>query len=155
MANEINQPEKQNDNGAQGIPIWFWIASGLALVWNLLGLMAFVVQVTMSEEALQALPEAQQELYENMPSWVTIAFAVAVIAGVIGCVGLLMKKKWAFPVFVLSLLGILGQQTYMFFLSDTLAVMGMGSIGFPIFVLVVAILLIWFANFATGKRWLN
>ncbi len=136
-------------------PMWFLIVAVIALIWNLLGLMAFFMQVTMSEEALAALPEAQQELFKIMPSWVNIAFGVAVVAGVAGCVLLLIRKKLALPVFGLSLLGILAQNTYMFFLSDTFTVMGSSAMVFPICVIMIAIGLIVLTNIANKNGWLG
>ena len=37
------------------IPTWFWVASILALVWNLMGVMAYIAQVTLTPEALAAI----------------------------------------------------------------------------------------------------
>jgi len=149
-----------NGNGPSldsAIPTWFWVVSIVALLWNLMGLFAFVAQMMMlnSEAAMAALPADQAEIYKAMPGWVTIVFAIAVVAGTLGCVGLVMRAKWAFPVLVLSLLGVLGQQAYMFFLSDTFSVMGMGAAVFPIIVLVIAILLIVFAKSSMAKGWLR
>jgi len=58
------------------VPIWFWAIAGLALVWNLMGVGAFFAHINFSQEALIALPEAQQDLYKNVPFWATAAFAV-------------------------------------------------------------------------------
>lgn len=71
----------------------FWIISVLALLWNLLGVMAYIMQVTMTPEALQALPAEQQALYTNVPAWATAAFAVAVWGSTLGCILLLLRKK--------------------------------------------------------------
>ena len=46
-------------------PKSFWILSGVALVWNLMGVMAYVVQSLMPDEAIAALPVAERALYEN------------------------------------------------------------------------------------------
>ena len=75
------------------VPTSFLVISGVALVWNILGALAYVVQVTMSPEALAQLPEAEQAIYANLPSWVTAAFAIAVWAGVAGSILLLLKKE--------------------------------------------------------------
>ena len=60
------------------LPRSFYLISGFALLWNLLGVMAYVGQVTMSEEVLNSLPEAQRLLYETVPAWATAGFAIAV-----------------------------------------------------------------------------
>jgi hypothetical protein len=146
--------EEMNEKNTSQPPVWFWIVSGTALVWNLLGLMAFVMQVTMSEAAMAELPVEQQELYKNMPSWVNIAFGVAVVGGTIGSIGLLLRKKWTFQVFVVSLVGVLAQMSYLFFLSDTIQVMGAASIVMPIGIVVIGIGLIVFSKYASQQTWL-
>ena len=77
-------------------PMWFLIISIIALVWNALGVFAYLGQSLMTDEMLAQLPEADQQMYANLPSWYIGAFAVAVFAGTIGSLGLVIKKKWAF-----------------------------------------------------------
>ena len=136
-------------------PIWFWIVSGLLLVWNLMGVAAYLAQVYMSPEALAALPEAEQTLYEAVPAWATAAFAIAVFAGAIGCVGLLLRKAWAIPVFYVSLAGVLVQDIYNFFIGNTMEVYGASAIAMPIVVLVILLGTIWFARKAKESFWIG
>ena len=136
-------------------PRSFWITCSVLLIWNLLGLMAFFMQVTMSDEALAALPEAQQEMYQSTPTWVTVAFAVAVLAGTLGCVLLLLRKSSAVPVLIASLVGVVAQMTYIFALSPTLEVMGASAVMMPSLVVVGAIFLIWYARKALAANWLT
>ena len=138
------------------IPKWYWIVSVVLLLWNLMGLAVFGIMMTMigNAEAMTAanLNDEQQALINATPSWVNIAFAVAVIFGVLGCIALLMRRKFAIPLFVISLLGVLAQNTYVFFMSNSVELMGVGLA--PI-VITVAILLIPFAIFCAGKGWLR
>ena len=138
------------------IPKWFWIVSVVLLLWNLMGLAVFGIMMTMigNAEAMTAanLNDEQQALINATPSWVNISFAVAVIFGVLGCIALLMRRKFAIPLFVISLLGVLAQNTYVFLMSNTVELMGVGLA--PI-VITVAILLIPFAIFCAGKGWLR
>lgn len=139
-----------------GVPTWFWVVSGIALLWNLMGLMMFVMDMTMSAETLAAnYNEEELEVVKQIPAWVKGAYGLAVIFGVLGCVGLLMRKKWAFPVLILSLAGVLAQQSYFYFLSDMIAVMGASMLPLTITILVIAVLLVVFAKFSIGKGWLN
>ena len=79
-----------------------------ALVWNLIGVAMWYLQVNMSADQLAAMTEAQRQVYEATPGWLNIAFAVAVFAGVLGALGMLLKKKWAATMFLLSLIPYLG-----------------------------------------------
>lgn len=137
------------------IPVWFWVVSGVCLVWNLLGVMAYIQQVTLSPEALAAKPEAERLLLETTPAWATGAFAIAVFGGALGCLALLLKKKWASPLFIVSLAGILVQMFHAFFMSKSFEVFGPGVVIMPIMVILIAVFLVWFARMAKGKEWLS
>lgn len=147
--------DRMNDDKTVTVPVWFWIVGILALLWNLIGLMAFVAQMMMTEQALAALPEAQQEIYRNIPVWVKIAFGLAVIGGTVGCILLLMRNKLAVPVLALSLLGVLLQYGYMFLMTNTAAVMGADAMVLPAIVVLIAIALIPYSTFCKGKGFLT
>ena len=133
---------------------FYWIA-GVALVWNLMGLGAYISQVTMTPEMLSALPDAQRALYENLPTWATAAFAIAVNAGVLGCLLLLLRKSLALPVLILSLVGALVQQFNAFVLMNAMSVMGPVGAAFSAAVVFIGAYLVWMANDAKGKGWLS
>jgi hypothetical protein len=136
------------------IPKWFWIVSILALLWNLAGLLAFAAGFMVPVDKMFPDPEMQRLVYET-PLWYYIVFGTAVIAGTLGCICLLLRTKIALPVFIISLLGVIAQQSYMYFMSDTLNVMGGGAAVMPTVVLVGGIALIWFSKMATHKGWLR
>jgi len=136
------------------LPVWFWIISIVGLIWNILGVVAYLGQAYMTDEQLALLPEADQNWYSNVPAWVTAAFAIAVFAGTLGCIALLLRKKWAVPLFMLSLLGVLVQQVYNFFIQDYVAMEG-SRMAMPILVIVVAGLLYWYSKGAREKAWLT
>ena len=144
-----------NDEATTTVPKMFYWISGAALVWNLLGVAAYVGQVTMSPEALEAMPEAQRALYENVPTWVTSAFAIAVNAGALGCLLLVLRKVLALPVLVVSLIAVLVQMYHNFFMSNAMEVMGAAAVIGPAFVIVIGIYLVWFANDAKSKGWIT
>ena len=133
---------------------FYWIA-GVALFWNLMGLGAYVSQVTMSPEVLNAMPDADRALYENIPTWATAAFAIAVNAGVLGCLLLLLRKSWALPVLIVSLVGVLIQNFNSFVLMNALSVVGPVGAAASAAVVVIGAYLVWMANDAKGKGWLS
>ena len=133
----------------------FWVISGVALIWNLMGVMAYLGQAYMSEEVIAALPEVERALYDNIPAWFTAAFAIAVFAGVLGCILLLLRKKMATQVLTLSLAGILVQMVYNFFISNSMEIYGPGALVMPIMVIIIGFYLVWFSKNATTKGWLS
>ena len=136
-------------------PVWFWVVSVLALIWNIIGVMSYLAQAYTSVEDLEKMTQAQRELFEAQPAWVTGAFAIAVFGGTLGCIALLLRKKWAKPILIISLLGVLAQFIYGLFLSNTIEVYGNQAIIFPIIIIVVGILLVLLAKKSIQKGWLT
>ena len=137
-------------------PVWFWVVGVVGLLWNLMGAMAYIGQAYMTDEIKAALPADQQALLENIPAWATAAFAIAVWGGVLGCIALLLRKKWARPVLVISLLGILVQMSYSFFMSNALEVYGTGQgMVMPLLIIVIGVVLVLFAKSTQNKGWIS
>lgn len=135
-------------------PGWFKPVAIVALVWNILGLIAFALSLMVTPEMIAELPEAEQALFD-IPIWATIAFAVAVFAGVIGCILLLMRKAIAFEVLVLSIIGVIVQNIHGFLFTETLAVHGPSSLGMPITVFLIGVGLIIMSNKGKKAGWLS
>ncbi|MEQ3499193.1 hypothetical protein ABMY20_05480 [Tenacibaculum sp. SSH1-16] len=133
----------------------FWIISIAALVWNGLGVMSYIGQAYMTDEVRAALPEAERALYENVPTWVTAAFAIAVFGGLLGSAFLLMRKKLARPMFLISLIAIVVQMSYNLFMSRAAEVYGPGSIIMPIMVIVIGVFLLMYSKKTIAKGWLS
>lgn len=132
----------------------FWVIGVAALVWNGLGVMSYIGQAYMTDEVKAALPEAERALYENVPTWVTAAFAIAVFAGLLGSAFLLMRKKLARPMFLLSLIAIIAQMSYNLFMSKAAEVYGPGSIVMPIMVIIIGVFLLMYSKKTIAKGWL-
>lgn len=141
--------EKTKDNA----PKWFTVVAAVLLVWNLLGVMAYVMQVTMSPEVIAALPDAQRQLYENTPNWATAAFAVAVNGGALGCLLLLLKRNLAGLFLQLSLAGVAVQMFHSFFMSNSFEVFGPGGMVMPVMVIIIAVYLVMLAAKAKAHHW--
>ena len=137
------------------IPGWFNVAAILALLWNLLGVMAFVGQMLMTPEQIAELPLAEQNLYAATPIWATLAFAIAVFSGALGSLALLMKKAFCYQLFVLSFIGVVVQMLHAFFISDSYQVYGPSGTIMPIMVLVIALVLVRFAAKANNNNWFS
>lgn len=145
----------QNDPFALPMPKWFNIVAILALVWNVMGVMAFVMQMMMTDKAIAKLPEAEQALYMNIPLWATIAFGFAVFGGLLGAFALVFKKRIASLFLILSLIGVIVQMFYNFVLSNSFEVYGPGGAIMPVMVVVIAFVLVKLASVAKSNRWLR
>ena len=136
-------------------PKWFRVAAIIALLWNILGCLAFVADLQLKPEDIAKLPEAQQALYASRPAWSVAATAIAVFGGTLGCIGLILKRKWAFVLLLLSLLGILGQDIAMFVLANAAEAAGSFAIVLQSVVLIVGVWLVLLSRKAMASGWIS
>tara|TARA_B100001059_G_scaffold41397_1_gene33282 strand:+ start:363 stop:791 length:429 start_codon:yes stop_codon:yes gene_type:complete len=136
-------------------PNWFKPALWAALIWNLLGVFAFIMHLMMTPEMISKLPLDQQAAYSDVPLWSTIAFAVAVFGGTLGCILLLAKNAFATPTFALSLVAIFIQQFYNFIVINSIKMLGVSAVFMPILVIVIAFLLLYLSIKSKQQGWLN
>ena len=136
-------------------PKWFKVVAIVALVWNILGVMNYLLTVTMGPEALASMSEEQQAYMEATPVWVIAAFAFAVWGGFAGTLALVLKKAWAVPALIVSLTGVIVQVVYSFLMSNYLEAFGTGSAIFFLLVLPIGIFLVWLARSAKSKGWIT
>ncbi|MFT4604476.1 MAG: hypothetical protein ACI9W4_001207 [Rhodothermales bacterium] len=139
----------------QSPPRSFWIISVIALLWNAIGVVTYLATVMMSEATLAMLPEADQALQANVPVLVTAAYAFAVHAGTLASVLLLLRRKWAIPLFVASLAGILVQMGYGLAVSDLIELKGLGAAVLPAVIVGVAVYLATYSRKANANGWLK
>lgn len=137
------------------VPKWFLGVAIAALIWNLLGVFAYIVQMMITPEALTQLTAEERALFENTPAWATGAFAVAVWGGALGSLLFLLKKKSSKIVFIISLIGILVQMVHSFFISNNFDVYGPGAMIMPIMVIIVGVGLVWLSDKGVKEGWLN
>jgi len=84
-------------------PFIFWAVAIVGLLWNLIGCWNYILQS--NPEAIAQMPEVYQLVIEGRPAWATGSFAVSVFGGAVGCILMLMGRKVAVGVLILSLLG--------------------------------------------------
>lgn len=136
-------------------PTSFWVIACIGLVWNLMGVGAFVSDMSISTEALATLQPAQRALYETMPMWVKAAYGIAVICGVLGCIALLMRKSIAVILFLISMIGIMAQFGYNVLISKSMEVYGPGAIIMPVVVIFFGFFLIWHSKKSRFEQWIS
>ncbi len=134
---------------------WFWIVSVLILLWGAMGVFAFYTDVTMSEEMLAAMDDYDRAMYLGRPTWFATVYGLATWGGFIGAVALLLRRRLAIVLFLLSAVAVVVQFGWVFGVTDLIAEKGAWTLIFPIFILAIAIFQIWFANLANKRGWLR
>ncbi len=143
-----------NDETVGGVHWSFWAIGVVALIWNVMGVINFFVQ--MNPNAVASYPESHRAIIEGRPAWATAGFAIAVIGGAFGCLLLMLRKSAAYYLFIASVLGVIVTMIH------TLGVAGskIDFSAFEIFMmilmpLVVAVFLIWYSIQARKKSWVS
>ncbi len=143
-----------NDKTVSGVHWSFWAIGAVALIWNVMGVINFFMQ--MNADALAAMPESQRAIIEGRPAWATGAFAIAVFGGALGSLLLLLRKSAAAYLFIASLLGMIVHMIP--YLGMTGSTIKFGPIEISMFILmplVVAAFLIWYSKQAESKGWIG
>lgn len=133
----------------------YYLLAALGLAWNLLGVLALFGQLTTSEAAVAGMSAAERTLLENTPAWVTMAFGIAVAAGTIGCLLLLIRRREAKAALATSLTAVFVQLSFYLVLSDAVHMLGPGALIQPLMVLAIGTGLIFLSIHAGRRQWLR
>ena len=137
-------------------PTWFRVVSVIAVVWMLFGVLAWVMDLLMDESALAQMSEAQRRVYLSRPQWLFVVYAVAVFSGLIGAVGLLLRRGWAVPALGTSLVAVVIQFAGTFLLMDVIAELGAAAaLPFPLVIFLIGLGLLMLARHARRQGWLG
>jgi hypothetical protein len=121
-------------------PVYFWIAGIIALFWNAFGVYNYLMQAFMTTEQSTQLSKAEHNLYDDLPMWYISVFAIAVFAGLLAAISWLLRKKWAYSLFIISFLAVGIQQFYV------LTEINPRDIFLPLISIVLALFLVWFSK---------
>lgn len=136
-------------------PWWYWAAAIIALLWTLLGVVAWTMDLMMDPAALAQLSPEQQALYAVRPQWVFVLYAIAVFSAFAGAIGLLLRRRWVTTLFLVSLAAIVIQFGYVLFGMDAIGLLGPAqALPFPITIFLFGVFLLWFARYARRHGWI-
>ena len=137
------------------IPAWFRIAAIAGLLWELFGVAMYLMHVGVLPNDTSRMSEAEQSLMASSPTFVTALFAIGVFAGAIGALGLVMRRRWARPVLIVSLIAVVLQFGSWLLLTDAIAIIGPTVFIMPLIIVVVGFVLVWLAGMAAQRGWLG
>lgn len=135
-------------------PGWFRIVALLALLWNLFGVWQYLAKVGVAPQMMEMTAE-EAALAASAPGWATGAFAIAVFAGALGSLGLVLSKAWARLLLILSLLAMLVQFGWFVLLSGGAETIGPSIYAMPAVIILIGLLLVWLANTGVKRGWLT
>jgi hypothetical protein len=134
-------------------PKWYRPVAVVALLWNVIGCVAFLSDATMKPADVAKLSAAMQAMYNTRPAWSIASTAIAVFLGALGSLGLLMRKRWATPLLVISLAAVIVQDIWLFGMSGAAAAAGAVAYVLQGLVLLIAIGLVMLGRRAAARGW--
>lgn len=136
-------------------PRWFTIAVIGAILFELFGVANYLMDALRSPQALAALPIDQQLMWAATPRWVTIAYAVAVFAGLAGAVALAMRRRWSIPLLGLSLLAVIVQFSSLWIVPRLRSATPPEALVVPVIICLVGAAIYMLAFVALKRDWLR
>lgn len=139
----------------RALPVSFWIVALLGLLWNLYGLAMFWLNLAITPEAIAALPEAEREITRAMPRWIMLPFGVATLGGVAGMLAMLLRRRVAVALLLVSLLALVLQFAAVYATTPVWALTGAAGAALPLALWIVALGLWLYARRASARGWLR
>jgi len=134
-------------------PWHLWLVGVIALLFNAIGVFDFVMAMTQGAAYMAKAGMTPEQIahYQQMPGWMTAVWAVGVWGALLGSVLLLLRKRWAAPVFAISLAAFALSLLYTYVLTEGGRIMGSQN---AIASTVIAVLLIFFTVYSgrMGQR---
>ena len=133
-------------------PAHLWIVGALALLWNGFGSYDYLMTRMRNTDYLAGMmptvdPQAMLAWVDAFPIWAQAGWALGVWGGLIGAILLLMRNRWAVPLFAASLLGAVVGLGYQIVAAPPLAGMeGAMNDLMPFVIIVVALALFLYAR---------
>ncbi len=123
----------------------------LLLIWGIGGASIYVAYFIESPEefALTAESAANRDAYAeyvaNIPFWAIGAGIIAALARLFGAFGLLLRRAWALPLYVVSLAFFFVALFRAFVLANVTSVMSVGHVAIEAVFVALTIFAIWFS----------
>jgi hypothetical protein len=138
-------------------PVHLWIVGVLALLWNGIGVYDYLMTRMRNTDYLASMmptvdPNAMLAWIDAFPIWAQAGWALGVWGGLLGAILLLMRNRWAVPVFAVSLVGALLGLGYQILAAPPLA----GAEGamndiMPFVIILIALALFLYARATRAK----
>jgi len=136
------------------VPAWYWVAAVGALLFECLGCFFYLAEVRLTPEQIAMLPLDQAAMLSARPAWYYAAFGVAVWVGLAGTVGLLLRKTWAVPALLISLIAVIVQFSAIVIVPEMRTVTSDALLG-PILVALISYGIWQLSRLAKRRGWLK
>jgi hypothetical protein len=106
-------------------PPWhLWVVGVLGLLWSVGGAFDYLMTQTRNESYMSRFTPEQLDYFYGIPAWAVAFWALAVWGEVLGTLLLLLRKRIAAVVLLVSLLSMVINSIYSFIMSNGMEAMG-------------------------------
>ena len=131
---------------------WFLPAAVASMLFMGLGCVAYIMHVLTDPATLDL---EQRTAFEALPAWVLGAQAIAVWVGLAGTILLVMKRKLAEPLLMVSLVAVLIWLAGLLVASEVRENMSANDLLVAIVVTALTWTIFWFARHSRQRGWLK
>src|SRR5262245_5596505 len=123
-------------------PWHLWTVAILSLLWD--GAGAYTIFMAQAGK-LPDISADEAAYYAAQPLWFVLVTDVALIAPLLAAIALLLRSRWAVPLFAISLLAILVTNGHDLVAGSSRALASRGALIVTLLIVVLAILQLWYA----------
>ena len=131
---------------------WFIIAAVASLLFMGLGCISYLMHVFANPATM---PLDQSAAYDAEPAWVTGAYAVAVWAGLLGAILLIVRRRAAAWLLLLSLIAVLIWLAGLILVTQLRESMSANDLLVALVVAALTWTVYWFARHSRQRGWLR
>ena len=128
-------------------PWHVWLVGVVAVLFNSIGVFDFVMSMSRGADYMASAGMTPDQIahYLEMPGWMTVVWAIGVLGAFLASILLLLRRKLALRLFILSLAAFLVSLLYTYVLTNGGAVMGQQM---AITSAVITVLLVFFSGYS-------
>ena len=134
-------------------PWHLWLVGIIALLFNSIGVFDFVMSKMQGAGYMASVGMTPEQIahYQGMPGWMMVVWAVGVFGAFLASILLLLRRKSATPVFMVSLAAFLVSVLYTYVLTNGGAVMGQQMAITSAVITALLMFFIWYSRFMGAR----
>ena len=134
-------------------PWHVWLVGVIAVLFNAIGVFDFVMSRTQGAAYMAGAGMTPDQIahYLGMPGWMMVVWAVGVFGAFLASVFLLLRRKLALPVFILSLAAFLVSLLYTYVLTNGGKVMGQQMAITSAVITALLVFFSWYSRFMAAR----
>lgn len=137
---------------ARPLARWYWAGAAASLLLMVFPITGAVIHLTTDPATL---PLDERALFEAEPLWMVLAFGMTGLAGSLGGLMLLLRRKVAQPLLLIALISVAAWFAGLFVNQEVRDLLSTDQIAMAIVVVVIVWTIFWFARHSSQRGWLR